>query len=90
MTIGELKNDFDDHIEIITGAGVDPPPQPELAILFLTKLDPTRYAPMMAQLTNDATFSTNSARRMDHRIRMEGIDLQSTPWRRHALSLHSS
>ena len=46
MTIGEFKKDFDDHIEIVTGAGVDPPPQPELAILFLTKLDPTRYAPM--------------------------------------------
>ena len=56
MTIGEFKKDFDDHIEIITGAGVDPPPQPELAILFLTKLDPTRYAQMMAQLTNDATL----------------------------------
>ena len=56
MTIGEFKKNCDDHIEIITGAGVDPPPKPELAILFLTKLDPSRYAPMMAQLTNDATL----------------------------------
>lgn len=56
MTIGEFKKEFDDQIEIISGAGVEPPPQPELAILFLTKLDPSRYAPMMAQLTNDATL----------------------------------
>ena len=56
MTIGEFKKEFDDQIEIITGAGVDAPPQPELAILFLIKLDPSRYAPMMAQLTNDATL----------------------------------
>ena len=49
MTIGEFKKEFDDQISVITGAGtgVDPPPQPELAILFLTKIDPTRYASMM-------------------------------------------
>ena len=56
MTIGEFKKEFDDQIDVITGAGVEPMPQPELAILFLTKLDPTRYAPMMAQLTNNATL----------------------------------
>lgn len=56
MSIGEFKKDFDHQIEVITGAGVDPVPQPELAMLFLTKLDPTRYASMMAQLTNDATL----------------------------------
>ena len=56
MLIGEFKKDFDDNIEVITKAGVDPVPQPELAMLFLTKLGPTRYALMMAQLTNDATL----------------------------------
>ena len=55
-SIAEFKKDFDDQIEIITGAGVDPPPQPELAMLFLTKLDLSRYGPMMAHLTNDATL----------------------------------
>ena len=56
VTIGEFKKEFDDQISVITGAGVDPPPQPELAILFLTRLDPTRYASMMAHLTNNATL----------------------------------
>jgi hypothetical protein len=56
MTIVELKEDCDDHLEVITGAGVELLPQPELAMMFLTKLDPTRYAQMMAQLTNDATL----------------------------------
>jgi hypothetical protein len=48
MTIGEFKKDFDDHVDLL--------PQAELAMMFLTKLDPTRYAQMMAQLTNDATL----------------------------------
>jgi hypothetical protein len=56
MTIGEFKKDIDDHLEVITGAGVELVPQPELAMMFLTKLDPIRYAQMMAQLTNDATL----------------------------------
>ena len=42
--------------ETIRGAGVPTAAEPELAILFLSKLDPHRYAAMLAQLTNDATL----------------------------------
>ena len=38
------------------GAGVSVTAQPELAMLFLDKLDPQRYAGMLAHLTNDATL----------------------------------
>ena len=54
MIICEFKKEFDDQIAVMTGAGVPVIPQPELAMLFLTKLDPGRYASMMAQLTNNA------------------------------------
>ena len=37
MSIGEFKKDIDDHIEVITGAGVDPVPQPELAMFSSQK-----------------------------------------------------
>ena len=42
--------------EALLGAGVTATAQPELAMLFLSKLDPLRYAAMLAQLTNDATL----------------------------------
>ena len=41
---------------MLLGAGVPITAQPELAMLFLDKLDPQRYAGMLAHLTNDATL----------------------------------
>ena len=56
VSIGEFKKDFDVLYEALLGAGVAATAQPELAMLFLSKLDPLRYAAMLAQLTNDATL----------------------------------
>ena len=55
-SIGEFKKEFDVQYEAICGAGVPATAAPELAMLFLSKLDPHRYAAMLAQLTNDATL----------------------------------
>ena len=55
-SIGEFKKEFDLQYEALRGAGVPVTAQPELAMLFLSKLDPHRYATMLAQLTNDATL----------------------------------
>ena len=55
-SIGDFKKEFDVQYEAICGAGVPATAAPELAILFLSKLDPHRYAAMLAQLTNDATL----------------------------------
>ena len=55
-SIGEFKKDFDIQYEALLGAGVPATAAPELAMLFLSKLDPQRYATMLAQLTNDATL----------------------------------
>ena len=55
-SIGEFKKDFDIQYEALLGAGVPATAAPELAMLFLSKLDPHRYATMLAQLTNDATL----------------------------------
>ena len=38
--------------------------EPELEIVFLTKLDATIYAAMMSQLTNDASRGTPSGQNM--------------------------
>ena len=54
--IGEFKKDFDIQYEALLGAGVPATAAPELAMLYLSKLDPQRYANMLAQLTNDATL----------------------------------
>jgi hypothetical protein len=56
VSIGEFKKDFDVQYEALLGSGVTATAQPELAMLFLSKLDPLRYAAMLAQLTNDATL----------------------------------
>ena len=55
-SIGEFKKLFDIEYESLLGAGVTATEQPELAMLFLSKLDPHRYSAMLAQLTNDATL----------------------------------
>ena len=55
-SIGEFKKEFDLQYEALLGAKVPVTAQPELAMLFLSKLDPHRYATMLAQLTNDATL----------------------------------
>ena len=56
LSIGEFKKEFDVQYEVLLGAGVPVTAQPELAMLFLDKLDPQRYAGMLAHLTNDATL----------------------------------
>ena len=56
ISIGEFKKDFDIHYKALLNAGVPATAAPELAMLFLSKLDPQRYATMLAQLTNDATL----------------------------------
>ena len=56
VTLGEFKRDFDMQLSVLAGAGVAVIPQPELAVLFLTKLDPLRYGSMMTQLSNEATL----------------------------------
>ena len=55
MSIGEFKKLFDEQIIILAGAGVPEREEPELAMVFLTKLDVIRYGAMMSQLTNDAS-----------------------------------
>jgi hypothetical protein len=55
-SIGEFKKEFDLQYEVLLGAGIAATAQPELAMLFLSKLDPQRYAGMLAHLTNDATL----------------------------------
>lgn len=55
-TLGEFKRDFDIQLSVLAGAGVAVIPQTELAVLFLTKLDPLRYGSMMTQLSNEATL----------------------------------
>ena len=42
--------------EVLLSAGVTVTAQPELTMLSLDKLDPQRYAGMLAHLTNDATL----------------------------------
>ena len=44
LSIGEFKKEFDVQYEVLLGAGVQVTAQPELAMLFLDKLDPQRYA----------------------------------------------
>lgn len=56
VTLGEFKRDFDIQLSVLAGAGVAVIPQTELAVLFLTKLDPLRYGSMMTQLSNEATL----------------------------------
>ena len=56
LSIGEFKKEFDVQYKVLLGAGVPVTAQPELAMLFLDKLDPQRYAGMLAHLTNDATL----------------------------------
>lgn len=56
VTLGEFKRDFDIQLSVLAGAGVAVIPQPELAVLFLTKLDPLRYGSMMTQLSNEAAL----------------------------------
>jgi len=56
VTLGEFKRDFDIQISVLYGAGVTAIPQPELAVLFLSKLDPLRFGSMMTQLSNEATL----------------------------------
>jgi hypothetical protein len=53
VSIGEFKREFDLQYEGLLGAAV---PATELAMLFVDKLDPQRYAGMLAHLTNDATL----------------------------------
>ena len=48
LSIGEVKREFDSQYEVLLGAGVPVTAQPELAMLFLDKLDPQRYAGMLA------------------------------------------
>ena len=56
VTLGEFKREFDIQISVLTGAGVAAIPEPELAVMFLTKLDPMRFGSMMTQLSNDAAL----------------------------------
>ena len=51
--------------------------QPELVIMFLTKLDATIYAAMMSQLMNDASHGTPSWQNMSCKY---GSDEASQNW----------
>jgi hypothetical protein len=57
---GEFKEEFDLQYEGLLGAAVPGTAQPELAMLFLDKLGPQRYAGMLAHLTNNATLGRPS------------------------------
>ena len=48
MSIGEFKKEFDVLYEAIRDAGVPVTAEKELVMLFLSKLDPHRYAAMLA------------------------------------------
>lgn len=54
--IGEFKKEFDLQLDALLGAAVPATAQPELAMLFISKLDPQCYAGMRTHLTNDATL----------------------------------
>ena len=62
ILIGEFKKDFDIQYEALLGAGVPATAVPEFAMLFLSKLDPQRYAIMLAQLTDDANLGSRYMR----------------------------
>ena len=47
-SIGEFQKDFDVQYEALLGASVTATTAPELAMLFLRKSDPHRYATMLA------------------------------------------
>ena len=56
----QFKKVFDLRFEGLLDAAVPATAQPELAMLFLDKLDPQRYAGMLTHLTNDATLGRPS------------------------------
>ena len=43
VSIGEFKKEFDLQLDALLGAAVPATAQPELAMLFISKLDPQRY-----------------------------------------------
>ena len=47
-SVGEFKKDLDIQYEALLGASVPATAAPELAMLFLSKLDPQRYTTMLA------------------------------------------
>ena len=51
VSIGEFKKEFDLQLDALLGAAVPATAQPELAMLFISKLDPQRYAGMLTHLT---------------------------------------
>ena len=59
VSMGEFKKEFDLQYEVLLGSAVAATDQPELAMLFLDKLDPQRYAGMLAHFTNDATLGSH-------------------------------
>jgi len=52
ITIGEFKNAFDKELIKLAGLGIATPGEEELAMMFLLKLDPLRYADMIAVMSN--------------------------------------
>ena len=55
VSIREFKKEFDLQLDALLGPAVLAT-QPELAMLFISKLDPQRYAEILTRLTNDATL----------------------------------
>jgi hypothetical protein len=53
-SIGEFKNTFDKELIKLAGLGIATPVEEELAMMFLLKLDPSRYADMIAVMSNMA------------------------------------
>ena len=47
VSIGEFKKEFDLQLDALLGAAVSATAQPELAMLFISKVDPQRYAGML-------------------------------------------
>ena len=54
VSITEFKKEFDGKLLILEGMGVAKPEEPELAMTFLMRLDPLRYAEMITSLSNMA------------------------------------
>jgi hypothetical protein len=54
MSIAMFKKNFENLVSEMDGLGMDQPPDDQLALIYLGKLDRSRYDKMNVQLRNDA------------------------------------
>lgn len=54
VTIAAFKKEFESQLMVLAGLGEQPMTAQQLALTFLTKLDPNRYGDMLNDMENDA------------------------------------